>query len=162
MSSDTDTDGGRSNVSSAYATSSASDSSSDEQYTRRTMQLKKKEQVARERKAARRVKEAKEAADKAKREKRGKSKTRRSMEESKSDKDVEELMEALNEKCKHCVAKRKSYPHPEPPNTCKWNEKARSQRVCDQLGLTFKPKDKFSYTNGGYAPLSRYKSAAVA
>jgi len=180
--SDTDTDGGRSNVSSAYATSSASDSSADEQYTRRAMQMKKKEQVAKERKAARRAKEAKEAEakerkaarrakeaqeaeEKAKREKKGKSKTKRSKEDSKSDKDVEELMEALNYGCKYCVRKRKAFIHPEPPSKCKWNEKAkvfRSQRVCDQLGLTFKPKDKFSYDNGGYAPLSSYKSAAEA
>ena len=169
--SDTDTDGGRSNVSSAYATSSASDSSGDEQYTRRSMQLKKKEQVAKERKAARRAKEAKEAkeaeekAKREKKEKKGKSKTKRSKEDSKSDKDVEELMEALNYGCKHCVRKRKAFIHPEPPSKCKWNEKAkvfRSQRVCDQLGLTFKPKDKFSYDNGGYAPLSSYKSAAEA
>ena len=113
---------------SAYAATSDSDSSRETHDDRRRARKK-----------------AKEKKEKEKRRSRKSSNRGRSSSRGHGDEEVT---------CRHCKKYERRTPHPNTPeDKCFWNKKYKGFRysnVCDELGIDFKPRSKFSYELGGY------------
>ena len=83
---------------------------------------------------------------------RGQSARRRQADNDDDDSDDEQRKKNL--KCKHCKKFGRTKKHPGlSPSKCHWNTKYKGYRprnVCDQLGIEFKPRIKFSPELGGF------------
>lgn len=122
---------------SAAAATSGSDSSTE---TRRDRKKKKKSK--------------KDKRDKDRGRDRGRSSSRRGKSQSNRAKD---------NPCRHCRKHHRRRQHPNiPEDRCFWNKKYKGYRprmVADELGVPFKPREKFTPELGGYPPYSDTSSS---